>query len=118
MLNSSGQVVPLTDEMRAQVVAATSKLSEAALRCLGFARIDNAKALSQYNFSKPEEFVKYESGMTFLGVVGMFDPPRPEVKPAVQLCRSAGIRVIVITGDNKVTLLFSLLFPPPSPFTF
>lgn len=41
--------------------------------------------------------------MTFCGIVGLLDPPRPEVGPAVTLCRNAGIKVIMITGDNKKT---------------
>merc|ERR1711878_154982 len=58
---------------------------------------------TEMNLEDSSKFAKYEVNLTFCGVVGMFDPPRMEVAPAIVLCKQAGIRVIMITGDNKNT---------------
>ena len=51
----------------------------------------------------PEELRELEKGLTFIGMVGMIDPPRLEVKDAVDKCKSAGIKTVMITGDHKIT---------------
>ncbi|KAL0095904.1 SERCA-type calcium-translocating P-type ATPase [Phycomyces blakesleeanus] len=72
------------------------------LRCIGMAKVDNIQPNS-FDLREQSSFVKYENNMTFLGLVGMMDPPRPEVRLSIEKCKTAGIRVIVITGDNKNT---------------
>ncbi|KAJ5736718.1 uncharacterized protein N7483_001843 [Penicillium malachiteum] len=55
------------------------------------------------NASSTEDYTKIEQNMTLIGLVGMLDPPRPEVAASIKKCQDAGIRVIVITGDNRHT---------------
>ena len=75
----------------------TEKMSEDALRVLaiGYKEIDDIPATPS-----SEEL---ENGLTFMGLVGMIDPPRPEAKEAVAICRKAGIKPVMITGDHVVT---------------
>ena len=88
---------PITDGDRENVLSLCSEMSQEALRVLGF----SMRILPKI----PEEDENIEFQMTFIGVVGMIDPPRKEVADSVQICRNAGIRTVMITGDHKVTAL-------------
>ena len=88
----------MTEEDRSRILELCYKMSGNALRVLGFAVRDWEKV-------PEEENADLEEGMTFVGAVGMIDPPRKEVIKAVETCHTAGIRVIMITGDHKVTAM-------------
>ncbi|WP_020014879.1 cation-translocating P-type ATPase [Promicromonospora sukumoe] len=89
--------VPLDDERRAAALDAVERLSRQAYRTLGVAyrRVPEDTG--------PEGLEEHESDLVYLGVVGIIDPPRPEVATAVAEARRAGIRIMMITGDHPVT---------------
>jgi Ca2+-transporting ATPase len=79
---------------RVTILAANDRMASDALRVLGLAYRDLPPGI-------PDEEV--ERNLVFLGLAGMMDPPRPEAKAAVRACQEAGIRVVMVTGDNPVT---------------
>ena len=91
------KAVPMTDAKRAEILAANKAMADKALRVL-------AASMRTWDH-KPEdntpEFL--EKDLCFIGLTGMIDPVRPEVKPAILECRDAGIRPVMITGDHKDT---------------
>jgi P-type Ca2+ transporter type 2A len=102
---SNGKVIPLTDGIRGKLKQRIEEYGtgELTLRCLGMAIKRSMTAEDMKKLDIPEKFAEVESNMTFVGVVGLLDPPRPEVKGAIAKCHRAGIRVIVVTGDLKAT---------------
>ena len=92
-----GNVVEMTDAIRADILGANKAMADKALRVLASAKKDLSAEPSVY------ESDAVENDLCFVGLVGMIDPVRPEVKPAIDECRSAGIRPIMITGDHKDT---------------
>lgn len=99
------QKVPLTSTLKSRILDLTRQYGTGrdTLRCLALATGDNPLKPEEMDLGDSSKFYKYEVNLTFVGVVGMLDPPRKEVFDSIVRCRAAGIRVIVITGDNKAT---------------
>merc|ERR1739844_681876 len=97
--------VPMSQKMRDQIMqkAIGYGTGRDTLRCLCLATADSPMDPKDMDLDNSTKFAQYEINLTFCGVVGMLDPPRMEVAPAIVLCKEAGIRVIMITGDNKNT---------------
>ncbi len=93
----NGVCKPMTDAKRTEIMAANKAMADKALRVLAAAKRDWAEKPSD---NTPEYL---EHDLCFLGLTGMIDPVRPEVKAAIDECRSAGIRAVMITGDHKDT---------------
>ena len=93
----NGQVVPFSDELKELALKDNKRMADQALRVLAVAYKAYSAAPSDFS---PEAL---ENELIFVGLTGMIDPARPEVKAAIEECRSAGITPIMITGDHKDT---------------
>ena len=89
---------PLTEDDKARIMRANEEMASQALRVLAVAYKELPEG------SRIDESVE-EGGFVFLGLMGMIDPPREEAKRALELCKSAGIRTVMITGDHKLTAI-------------
>jgi Ca2+-transporting ATPase len=94
---NGGQVEELTEAMRRRIENVNRDMAQQALRVL---------AVAQRRFDhRPDELTvdEHEKDLAFVGLIGMIDPARPEVKPAIQRAREAGIRTVMVTGDYAET---------------
>lgn len=96
-IEKNGKTIPFSQEERSKIDQQVNEMSERAFRVLAIA----------YKQIQPEEKLndQLESDLVFLGLTGMIDPPREEVKASIEQCKQAGIRVVMITGDHQKTAL-------------
>ena len=94
----NGKVEKNLEEFKKSIYENNESMAKNALRVLAF----GYKKIKKLPESK-EEIEKLESDLIFVGMVGMIDPPREEAKKAVEKCKSAGIKTVMITGDHKIT---------------
>ncbi|KAJ3072903.1 hypothetical protein HDU98_002657 [Podochytrium sp. JEL0797] len=98
------KTVPLNAQSKQAILTKVAQWGEQeSLRILAFATVDNPSTVKDVSKIVPSTYATHETNMVFVGLIGMLDPPRPEVLSSIARCRAAGIRVIVITGDNKKT---------------
>jgi len=93
---SGGKITPLTEEHKQDILSQNKGMAGRAMRVLALAYRNISKNMDQYDET-------LETGLIFLGLAAMIDPPRPEIKRAIKKCVEAGIRVIMITGDHPAT---------------
>lgn len=104
LLGAKGRSVPLDGRLSEILLREVVKLGKRGLRVIALASVDDVASNSLlHSATTTAEYAKLEQEMTLIGIVGMLDPPRPEVAGSIQKCREAGIRVVVITGDNQNT---------------
>ncbi len=98
-IKDGDEILPFTHDMKKEVLGVNSGFAKDALRVLAF-------AYREYE-ELPDDINPYniETNMIFVGLAGMIDPPRPEVKEAIKLCKQAGINTVMITGDFRDTAL-------------
>lgn len=103
-IETSSGVQPLTQSLRQEISQKLLEYGALGLRTLALAYLDNVDSNSEhYHTNSSSEYVNFEQKMIFSGLTAMLDPPRPEVAGAIKKCKTAGVRVVVITGDNKNT---------------
>ncbi|HEX6033744.1 MAG TPA: cation-transporting P-type ATPase, partial [Anaerolineales bacterium] len=102
-VRQNGQVLPMDNSLGARIMSANDDYARNGLRVLAVAYRQLPDV--SHSGSAPMEYTPeaIECDLTFLGLMAMMDPPRPEVDEAVQKCHSAGIRIIMITGDYGLT---------------
>ncbi len=93
----NGEVIPLTSQLRTEIMTVNDEYARGALRVLALARRGLPARTGAYSAESVEQ------DLTFLGLMAMMDPPRPQVEKAVQTCREADIRIVMITGDYGLT---------------
>jgi Ca2+ transporting ATPase len=103
VVGSEGKQVAINVRLSSLLSQQISAYANRGLRVIALASIDNVTSSLSTSAKTTEEYQRLEQGMTFVGLVAMLDPPRPEVAESIRKCRAAGIRVVVITGDNQTT---------------
>jgi Ca2+ transporting ATPase len=103
-LGSEGRKVPMTKKISELLLKEVVEYGNRGLRVIALASADAVVSNPLLKKAKTtEEYLQIEQNLTLVGLVGMLDPPRPEVPASIRKCKEAGIRVIVITGDNRNT---------------
>jgi Ca2+ transporting ATPase len=104
VVGKNGKKVALNKQIAGLIQKEIVECGNRGLRVIAIASVDDIGSNPLLSKAKTtKEYAQLEQNMTLVGLVGMLDPPRPEVRAAIEQCRSAGIRVVVITGDNQNT---------------
>lgn len=104
LLGVDAELAPLNSKLSAVLMKKVVDFGNRGLRVIALASIEDASSRPLLrSAATTEEYARLEQGMTLIGLVAMSDPPRPEVAESIRKCREAGIRVVVITGDNQAT---------------
>lgn len=103
VIGSGAKKVALDGKLRALLEDEVTMYGNRGLRVIALASVENVSSQLTSTAKSTKEYTQLEQDMTLLGLVGMLDPPRPEVALSIRQCREAGIRVVVITGDNQNT---------------